>query len=372
MSSTAARTAPLRTRSTASSISGGGGRARGPGRSAGAARVRRRGRCRRERGAEVEGAGRGEHLDRDDPGEPVDGAAELAGGGPAHRDVVLLHRARRDRVDARGGGEPLHLRDDRGLGVLRDHVPGVDARVVGEERRHRGCAPCRGTGRCAARRSTPRPRRRSRGSRARRRPGRRGSCRWTPPGRRRARPGCPPRGELARRDLGGVLDGVPRGAVHLRRAAQRVGVLHPVAVGPAVAGDHAGVGEHPGQAGRGVRLPGVRRSACRSAAKTRSVPSWPSTDIAAATSAVRSSIRRSWIAITSMPSIPSVPLISARPSLASSSTGSSPAARSASAAGIGVPCASRTSPSPISASAQCRAGPGRRNSPASRTPAPPG
>ena len=49
-------------------------------------------------------------------------------------------------------GEPLELGDDRGLGVLRDHVAAVDARVVGEERRQAVAArPCRGTGRYAAR-----------------------------------------------------------------------------------------------------------------------------------------------------------------------------------------------------------------------------
>ena len=84
--------------------------------------------------------------------------------------------------------------------------------------------------------------------------------------------------------------------------------------------------------------------------------SWPSTLIAAVMSAALSSIRRSSIAITSMPSMPSVPLISARPSLASSSTGSSPASESATAAGRRTPCASVTSPSPISASAQCDSG----------------
>ena len=164
--------------------------------------------------------------------------------------------------------------------------------------------------------------------------------------------------ELAAGDGGGVLDGVAGGAVHLRRAAQRVGVLDPVAlVGPVRC--EATIAE---PAISAVRLaadsawPGCGRMACSSAAKTRSVPSWPSTLIAAATSAVRSSIRRSVIAMTSMPSMPSVPLMRARPSLATSSTGSRPAAASASAAGISVPSASRTSPSPISASAQCESG----------------
>ncbi len=68
--------------------------------------------------------------------------------------------------------------------------------------------------------------------------------------------------------------------------------------------------------------------------------------------------------------MPSVPLISASPSLAASSTGVRPAAASASAAGIRVPAASRTSPSPISASAQCDSGarsPEQPSEPYSRT-----
>ncbi len=54
--------------------------------------------------------------------------------------------------------------------------------------------------------------------------------------------------------------------------------------------------------------------------------------------------------------MPSVPLISARPSFSASSTGDSPASLSASAAGRRTPWASRTLPSPISASAQCESG----------------
>ena len=64
--------------------------------------------------------------------------------------------------------------------------------------------------------------------------------------------------------------------------------------------------------------PGCGRRACRSAANTASVPSSASTLIAAATSAVVSSRRRSARASTSMPSMPSVPLISARPSFSAS------------------------------------------------------
>jgi hypothetical protein len=54
--------------------------------------------------------------------------------------------------------------------------------------------------------------------------------------------------------------------------------------------------------------------------------------------------------------MPSVPLISASPSLACSSTGARPASLSATDAGRRSPCRSVTSPSPISASAQCDSG----------------
>ena len=130
-------------------------------------------------------AGGGQQLDRQHAGEAVDRAAQLAGGRPAHRDVVLLHRRARDRVDRGRDREPLQLGDDRGLGVLRDHVAAVDARVVGEERRQAVVARDveEAVGAPLAR-SRPGRRRRSRGSRARRRPARRGSCRWTRPGRR--------------------------------------------------------------------------------------------------------------------------------------------------------------------------------------------
>ena len=54
--------------------------------------------------------------------------------------------------------------------------------------------------------------------------------------------------------------------------------------------------------------------------------------------------------------MPSVPLMRARPSFSCSTIGSRPAAASASAPPMRVPAASRTSPSPIAASAQCASG----------------
>ncbi len=53
--------------------------------------------------------------------EPVDAAAQLAPGAPAHRHVVLLHRRGRDRVHARRRREPLELAHDPRRRVLRDH-----------------------------------------------------------------------------------------------------------------------------------------------------------------------------------------------------------------------------------------------------------
>ena len=140
--STASTTAPEEMRPTTSSISGARWRS-GPG----PGTVRRSepstaagGGRRRERGPQVEGAGRGEDLDGQHPGQSVDGAAQLARCRPAHRHVVLLHRRRRDRVDGGRHGQALELRDDARLGVLGDHVAGVDPGVVGEEGRQSAVA----------------------------------------------------------------------------------------------------------------------------------------------------------------------------------------------------------------------------------------
>ena len=102
--SAAARTAPDWTSATAASISGERWRS-GPGPSmpedAQEVDDRRGGGRRGQRRAQVERPGGGEHLDGDHAGEAVDRAAQLAGGVPAHRDVVLLHGAGGDGVDGR-------------------------------------------------------------------------------------------------------------------------------------------------------------------------------------------------------------------------------------------------------------------------------
>ena len=190
-------------------------------------------------------------------------------------------------------GEPLELADDRRPGCTgrscgRSRRPGrrrgtaLQAVVAGGVEEPVG-APL---ARCWRGR-----RRRWRGSRARSRPGRRGSCRWTRPGRPAVTTGLSiGGGQLAAGDGRGVLDGVAHGAVHLRGAAQRVGVLHPGERRLAVAADRSAsrparrAGWRPRRPG-----PGCGRSACRSAANTASVPSSPSTLIAAARSAVVSS-----------------------------------------------------------------------------------
>ena len=89
----------------------------------------------RERCPKVEPARRGHQLDGEDPPKVVDRGPELARGSPSHRDVILLHRARRDRVDARGRPQTAVLRDERRLRVMGEHQPRVDPGILGEERR---------------------------------------------------------------------------------------------------------------------------------------------------------------------------------------------------------------------------------------------
>ena len=165
----AARTAPpSRTKATAASISGARKRS-GPGPGERSASITAPVAAAGASGARSSTpARRGQQLDRQHAREPVERAAQLARGRPAHRDVVLLHRRAGDRVDAGRDGEPLRAR--------RRSPPACTGRSCSPSRRPgrrpgtaagRGCAPRRGSGRCAARRCSRRRRRRSPGSRAR-------------------------------------------------------------------------------------------------------------------------------------------------------------------------------------------------------------
>ena len=88
-----------------------------------------------QRRPQLDPAGGGADLDREDPPQVGDDGPQLAGGAPAHRDVVLLHRRGRQRVGRGGDGEAAVLGDHRRLRVLGDHQARVDARIGRQERR---------------------------------------------------------------------------------------------------------------------------------------------------------------------------------------------------------------------------------------------
>jgi hypothetical protein len=221
----------------------GGGRDRGPRRGRAGRRVPRSS----PRGSE--------RLDGEHARERVDGAAELPGRRPAHRDVVLLHRRRRDRVDARRHRQPLALVHEGGLRVLGDHVARVDAGVVGEERRQAVAAglvehPVGATLR----------HRRHVGERdgeevedVRDRGAVEVAVRLDPAVVEHDR--VVDRGrELGVGDAGGVVDGVAQPAGDLRGAAQRVGVLDAGVLRRVVRGDDGRAGQHPPHVRRGRAL----------------------------------------------------------------------------------------------------------------------
>ncbi len=139
--STAASSSPERTSASASASSGATTRS-GPG-------PRNRSRTARSAapvpgagfsgGAQVQSAGGAHELDREHASEVVDRGSQLARRTPSHRHVVLLHRARGQRVDARRGRQAPVLGDHRRLGVVGEHQPRVDARHPGPGN---GGSPC--------------------------------------------------------------------------------------------------------------------------------------------------------------------------------------------------------------------------------------
>ena len=88
----------------------------------------RRARARLERRAQVERSRGAGELHREDAAQVRDHGAQLARRAPAHRHVVLLHRARGQRVGARGHGQPAVLGHHRRLRVVGEHHPRVHAR----------------------------------------------------------------------------------------------------------------------------------------------------------------------------------------------------------------------------------------------------
>ncbi len=207
---------------------------------------------------QLHGAGRRVQLDGDDPGQVVHGGTELARGGPAHGDVVLLHRGGRDGVGGRRDREPLHLADQGGLGVLGDHQPRVDPGVVREERRQ----PVRPV-------LVEQPVGAALADRAEVGGDDREEVQDVRDGRAvEVAVGLDPAvgknhrivdggGQFAARDDGGVVEGVAARAVDLGGAADRVGVLDPGRVVLVMAGQSR-TGEHAQHVVRARALTGVR------------------------------------------------------------------------------------------------------------------
>ena len=327
-----------------------------------------------QRRAQLQAADGGEQLDREQAGQVVQHGAQLLGRGPAHRDVVLLH-ARRSAASRPGRrGEPAVLRDDPGRGVLRDHQPGVDPGVRGQERRQ---VPRAG--------HVEQPVDPAFGDRAdlgggdgqevggEARAARRGSCRSTRPGRPAAPPGCPRRSAARGRRPWSTKSSVSR-AAPATCGAQRIEYASCTACAEVVA---VRVHDRPSPAAAGGCSPprrpapgaaGSRAAPAGTAGPSRASPRWPAPR---SRRPWRTGARASSMASSSMPSMPSVPLISARPSLAASvdrRAARRRAARRRRRPGR-RPC---RAPSPRRA-APARSGPaapGRRTRPASRAPAP--
>ena len=186
-----------------------------------------------ERRQQVDRLRRADGLDGEHRRDVAANAARLSAAVQPMRHVVLLIARGGDRVDARrDGASALFSLTSAGRGVLGDHEAGVEPAVGGEERRQaRGSARVeQPVGPALADRGRAR-RRRSPGGRARSASG----SPWKLPAETRPRPSGEDQrvvgdaSQLDGRRRGATKSsGVAGGAVHLRRAAQRVGVLHRV------------------------------------------------------------------------------------------------------------------------------------------------
>ena len=150
-----------------------------------------------------------------------------------------------------------------------------------------------------------------------------------------------------------VVEQVARRAVHLRRAAKRVRVLHLVA--PAMRLDDRRAVEQAQDVRRRRRLPSSGRSAwiCGDEARPRALQRLErqrAREVGGAREPPRADEAERAVAAMNC-----VPLISESPSFGASATGSSPARSSASAPGRRSP-SNHASPSPTSGSARCASG----------------
>jgi hypothetical protein len=92
-------------------------------------------RRRRQIESEVERLGANDELDADDFLDVLEHGSAVPGRDRAHRDVILLVGARRNRIGGCRMDEDLVLRREGGRGVLVDHHPRVDAGRRSEEGR---------------------------------------------------------------------------------------------------------------------------------------------------------------------------------------------------------------------------------------------
>ena len=178
-------------------------------------------------------------------------------------------------------------------------------------------------------------------------------------------------GQFPLGDTAGVLDGVPGRAVHGRRAAQRVRVLHPGVLryrrGTRRSADPASAVADPGRADRPGRLRTQRLqvSGEHPVGAQQRLDGHGRARSAASSSILQVGERHH----AASPSMPSVPLISASPSFSASTTGVSPAAASAGRACL-APAGRVDDVAPRRSAPGRRwpAAPGHRSSRAIRTP----
>ena len=301
----------------------------------------RRGRQRRE---QIDRLARAQDLDRDHADRELERARSALSAAPMLMLTWSSRLAEVGMVSTLAGCASVLISEvKRGRGDLRHHVAGLQAAVRRQERRQVAQrridqpvrAPLADGGELRQRRS-PAGRRPSP-------PARRESCR--PTRSRRASANTIGLSVAALASMVRVVatkrERIARRAVHLRRAAQRVRVLHPAAVLVRLV-DGAAV-EQPPHVGRRARA-GRRTAGRRGCAPRTDAP------IRAARRSTARPRRRRRARAASAPASASaatavdgcVPLISASPSLASSVTGASPAARERLGARLGTSASSPT------------------------------